>query len=1582
MTAVSPRPRARRLGLLAGGAALLGLVAALLSPLSAQAVPVTLAGTVVGPTGSAAGALSVKLVATPGGAEVASATTTSTGAFTFATVDPGTYTLRFAATTATFAQYLGGTTAVGDATELDLSSEGGKTTYVKAQLSASGTLSGTVTRYGSSTVIPGATVTVYAVSPTGAFSVATTATASSTGAYVVRSLPPGPYRLSAQKLPAYPAGFNGDALLLSEADDVAVSPGKTTTVPLKIGAAGRISGVVRANGTPLAGVTIRGFRSSDNGTYSRSPITATTSATGAYTISGLAPGDWVLYADSPDGSGVGSEFYGDSDSILNAERLELESGTVLTGKNFDLGDGFDVQGTVRASGSLTGLQRVRVSLTGSSDDVDIEGPTAVTWTDADGYYLFPDIAPGEYVLTFGAFEASPLEPSEDTTRARSTSGSFSVTTGIATIDTVLDLRQSPDPTSGPEVTGSGGGAAVLEVGERLEASYGSIASSGYAISGGYQWYRDGAPIAGATDYFYIAQPADVGHSISVLLYRDDWSWGHLEWLSPAVGPIAAGQAPTVYDRSPAIAGDSRVGEVLTVDTGTWETVNNYGQSDHVEPTIAWEIQWERSTDNSTYTPLEVGVDHAVTIEDLTSGPYLRATLTGSVAGFAPVTYTTLPRYVDENTFTVVTAPRVTASSTMYTVQPGTYSPSPTGFDYVWHVYDATATEIATLSGASIAKSAVAGRFVYVEVTPTRDGVNGSPRTLTVQQGPKIAAFGSTAITGTPRVGEILSAPAPTLTPVPDATTYAWQYFTGKVWKAIPGVSSAASTYLVAPTYRGMKLRVLVTVSKPGYGTTTLTSPATGAVATGLASVPTVAPALSGAPAANAAISVTTGTWTPAATAITYQWRSGTTATGPWSAIAGARSATFTPPASLEGRYLSVVVSAARTGHATGSTEVIAPTPVAVGALRNVTKPTAKPGSGGTLVASGDTWTPAADSSSYEFVRLNENGSETTFAGSTFSPSVNAPTQPIDLVARGEKSGWVDGEVRVAVRNGTLQPTTTATLPAVPKAGEMLGVVEPILAVTPAGTSYAYQWQRYTAASGWRNIAGATTAGYQPVGGDAGKQIRVIVTVSAPRYTSISRTSAGAVVQTGDALTPTSSPLIFGTPRVASSPIVKTGTWSAPGATFSYQWQSASAAIGPFTAIAGATSGTFKIPEALYGQYLRVAVTAKATGFATGSVTTAAVQVQQGQMAGVKVPTVSKSGSVLTATAGTWNVTPTEVHYSWYRVSTDIPVTSEAIGTDSPSYTLTPDDAGRVLRVVVTASRGSSWIGATQEIIAQRGAALVPLGGAGAGGSPEIGQTLGAYSGGWNAEPTSSTFQWRRNGVAIPGATGASYLLVAADLGARISVSVVAMRDGHPSYSATLPVLGIVTSPNAPTLVTAPTIVGPSASLRVGDTATANPGGWLAPGLSTAAGVTFAYQWLRDGVEIGGARASTYLLTPDDANHELRVVVTARKTNYAATTVSSASRTVLPGTAATFTPGALTIALASGSYRPSTVAWSLAGTERYEWVGTTGVTESVRGTDRVLPAGAVASGDTLYLRITWTRPGYTTSVVTSGVITIP
>lgn len=104
------------------------------------------------------------------------------------------------------------------------------------------------------------------------------------------------------------------------------------------------------------------------------------------------------------------------------------------------------------------------------------------------------------------------------------------------------------------------------------------------------------------------------------------------------------------------------------------------------------------------------------------------------------------------------------------------------------------------------------------------------------------------------------------------------------------------------------------------------------------------------------------------------------------------------------------------------------------------------------------------------------------------------------------------------------------------------------------------------------------------------------------------------------------------------------------------------------------------------------------------------------------------------------------------------------------------------------------------------------------GNPQVGSTLTADPGTWT-DGTTFTYQWSRNGTAIPGATSATYTPVADDSGTQITVTVTGSKDGFTTGSATSAPVNLPAMPNGNT-----NPGGPS-----------NPGGNTNPGTTTSPG---------------------------------------------------------------------------------------------------------------------------------------------------
>jgi len=162
------------------------------------------------------------------------------------------------------------------------------------------------------------------------------------------------------------------------------------------------------------------------------------------------------------------------------------------------------------------------------------------------------------------------------------------------------------------------------------------------------------------------------------------------------------------------------------------------------------------------------------------------------------------------------------------------------------------------------------------------------------------------------------------------------------------------------------------------------------------------------------------------------------------------------------------------------------------------------------------------------------------------------------------------------------------------------------------------------------------------------------------------------------------------------------------------------------------------------------------------------------------------------------------------------------------------------------------------------------------GTPLVGQILRASAGVWSPKGVKLTYRWLRNGVVIPGATGATHLLNREDAGKNIAVSITGTYPGKLSRTAssmaTAPVSAGTIKPATP-LVTGDPIVG---SYLV-----AVPGAW------SPADVSLSYQWYADGKKIDGADERTWKVGKKRIGKAITVRVTGSGPGFTPVTAESA-----------------------------------------------------------------------------------------------
>ncbi|GAA2753502.1 hypothetical protein [Amnibacterium kyonggiense] len=218
------------------------------------------------------------------------------------------------------------------------------------------------------------------------------------------------------------------------------------------------------------------------------------------------------------------------------------------------------------------------------------------------------------------------------------------------------------------------------------------------------------------------------------------------------------------------------------------------------------------------------------------------------------------------------------------------------------------------------------------------------------------------------------------------------------------------------------------------------------------------------------------------------------------------------------------------------------------------------------------------------------------------------------------------------------------------------------------------------------------------------------------------------------------------------------------------------------------------------------------------------------------------------------------------------------------------------------------------------------------GTTTVGAVLTARPARWAPTPSSWTFQWRRNGTVIAGATGSRYRLARRDAGKRLTVAVSGHRAGFAAVTRTSVRTASILQPFDS--VSAPALRGRAA---VGGTLSlTNATAW-----SPAA--RLEYRWFADGRQIAGAADDTLVVGAAQLGSRITASVRASRAGRVTTTRTAAPTPVVGAASAVQTFDGGTV---SG-------AWSPADADEYRLSGvvTVGTLSLAPGTRILVDPGS-------------------------------
>ncbi len=1070
------------------------------------------------------------------------------------------------------------------------------------------------------------------------------------------------------------------------------------------------------------------------------------------------------------------------------------------------------------------------------------------------------------------------------------------------------------------------------------------------ITYSYRWqrcnaeYEDCADISGATAGMYTLTSADLGSTVRAVVTAKNtvgevsanaWLYGVVE--EPAA-PLP--EEPPVSVVAPSIAGSAYDGQELSQNTeGSWLSR---------EPT-SFSDQWERCNEagasctdisgatGTTYALGEADVGSTLRLAVTATNPYGSTTVaseaTAIVAFGPPVGQAPVVDYESFYVGETLTAGNVAARGA-----------GPIGESYKWERCNSSGGGCVEISGATsssyVSSSSDIGHEIRVTVVYSNsygtDTKVSSPTWWTVQNH---APFNLTSPYMTASdigfgVGDTVTVhPGKWLGNQPISYTYQWESC-GVGCEAISGATG--STYTLTTGGKSIRVKVKATNS---VGSATEYARAQYVYPEDSAPGSVVAPTISGIAKDGETLTVNHGEWHGEPTSYSYQWLSCRVDHTECAEVMGATAETFEPTAELDGLQLTVEVTATNAhGSTTARAEERTSAVVALPPVNTVLpEVTGEAVVGNQLQSTAGSW-------------FGNTGILTSLSGPSYTDQwqlCNASGEDcVDIpeaLSYGYESAYsppaadAGSTVRVLVstrsadesaETSAASPATAvldaATLPSNASAPTISGTAQDglVLTASPGSWSgspvihYTYQWERCNSGGGeCVEIKEATDATYTAVRSDMGHKLRVVASATNAAGSVSSTSEPTGVVADPDAPTNVEAPKFpfflesWGEPEFpVYQPIHPTpGIWTGDP-TVTYEWQRCDPTC---TAIPGATSLTYTPRAADVGYKLNLVETAtNVAGSATSEtgLSTDDVKVTGMSYSGMSNPSETYTGAAAvgqTITAGgtfsSYPELPITTSYEFLRVNEpEAPNTVLSSGS-SPSYTLTSEDLGHEIEIVLT---GTAW--RVDEAVAEETDTVdvythvveVPPTNDTAPtitGETTAGSQLTAHPGTWHGGggTLGYGYQWQTCNTSgegctdIGSATASTYTTTSSDDGDTLRVRVTAANQGASSSVTSAPTEAMVAA-SSPENTSLPTISGEAKALQ---TLIANHGEW-----SASPPLAYAYQWLScstegsECYEMPGATGASYQVEEGDTGNTLKVQVTA--TNAAGTSTKTSAATAV------------------------------------------------------------------------------------------
>jgi alpha-tubulin suppressor-like RCC1 family protein len=363
--------------------------------------------------------------------------------------------------------------------------------------------------------------------------------------------------------------------------------------------------------------------------------------------------------------------------------------------------------------------------------------------------------------------------------------------------------------------------------------------------------------------------------------------------------------------------------------------------------------------------------------------------------------------------------------------------------------------------------------------------------------------------------------------------------------------------------------------------------------------------------------------------------------------------------------------------------------------------------GQVLTAVEGTWTNAANSRSWQWLRCDSSGHNCNPISGAEHQTYTLTSADVTHTVVVSETAYNDVGSSASANSAAtgVVPTPPPSPPEAQSSPTITGTPEQGATLTshPATWSgevkrYSYQWKRCDNNGVSCNpIGGANETTYVLRGLDVGHRIEFKETASNATGSQVVNSAPTAQV-VGVLPASLTAPTIKGKPQPGVTLRAFRGSWSGEPTSYEYRWTRCDGAGENCHPISGATSKSYAPTGSDVGYRLQVEEIARnATGAGSPASSAATAQVVPEAPEPISAPTITgtpQQGEPLTAQAGTWSNSPTGHSLQWLRCEPGecVPIP----GATGPEYTVTPADVNLAIAVRETARNAGGFGAAVSE----------------------------------------------------------------------------------------------------------------------------------------------------------------------------------------------------------------------------------------------------------------------------------------------